>query len=122
MNLIELDVVSAAWTGEVEPLAKAISEGKQLTEEAGEFLTLFLRGEIKWRRGNKRTFSQFRRDKDILFTIQALAYFQDVTIEQAIHEYCSRNDTNYETVRSAMKRANSPETPLHPMCTYNCIG
>jgi hypothetical protein len=105
MKWVAIDDVIAAWSGELEPLVRAIEDGKILTEEASEFLCLYLRGEIKWPRGNKRTYSQILRDQNLAFEIELMAASRNLSKEQAICEYCDATGANFETVRSAIKRA-----------------
>lgn len=73
MNLVDMKVVYAARSGELEPLAKYLEDGGYMTEEIQEFLVAYLRGEIKWKRGNKRTYSQVVRDKRLVFEIRSFA-------------------------------------------------
>ena len=50
-----LDVFNKAMTGEFEPFAKYIERGYDLHSEMRLWLAAFLRGELKWKPGNRRT-------------------------------------------------------------------
>ena len=117
MNWVQIDAVYQAWTGNLVPLANELAEGKEVTEEAAEFLSMYLLGEIRWGRGNKRLYSQIVRDVDLENSIAFRHELGGVSFEQAIREYCEDAGTSYETVRSALKRAREFDGVLHPMAT-----
>jgi len=105
MNVINLDVVYAARSGELETLAKYLEEGGYITEEIVEFLVLYLRGEINLKRGNKRTYSQYMRDQHLALEVWSISLGDSISIGKALDIYSRKHDVNYETAKSAYKRS-----------------
>lgn len=105
MNVLDMDIVYAARGGELEPLAKYLEEGNYITEEMVEFLVLHLRGGVESKRGNKRTFSQYSRDQELRLDVGLISFIGNVSAGKALQIYCKKNDVNFETAKSAYKRA-----------------
>ena len=105
MNVINMDGVYAARSGELETLAKYLEEGGYITEEIVEFLVLYLRGEIKPKRGNKRTYSQYVRDQHLALEVWCISSHDNISIGKALEIYSKMYDVNYETAKSAYKRS-----------------
>ena len=117
MSWTPLDAVFAAWTGELGPLARSIENGDRLTEEATEFLAMYLRQEVRWPRGNKRTWSQIKRDMSIAFYVDCLRLEEGKSLDAAMKQVAFDRDMSFETVRSAVSRARDRDRDLHPKAT-----
>lgn len=113
-----LDVFNRAQAGEFEPFAKYIERGYALNGEMRLWLAAFLRGELKWKKGNRRTMGQMSADIRVLKVIENLMSENGGKQRRAIDSYLDENpNVNIETLRKQLKRAKqylSGETKIGP--------
>jgi hypothetical protein len=57
-DLAEVEVTAHAMSGHFEPLAKYVEEGGELGSDTRDLLARILRGELRFKRGNRRTYAQ----------------------------------------------------------------
>lgn len=69
-----LNIVYELAAGNGEPLARHLEAGGELFEEQRETLIKYLRKEVKVKRGNRRTYSQIKRDNSMHFKLCALQW------------------------------------------------
>ncbi len=106
----------SAQSGEVEPFAAYIEAGHPITDGMRKWLAAHLRGELPKRPGNKRLYSQIRREADIIHYIHYLKDFGTErsagplkSMEEAIRIYVEQQqdngkDISEDTVRGYLKR------------------
>jgi len=104
-----IDVFNRAQTGELEPFAKYIEDGKPLTPDMRLFLAAYLRGELSWGKGPKENMDK------IMLRNQRLRRMRDIQKEtklsepHAIYLLSEEINMNEDTLKSQIRKAKEEE-------------
>lgn len=114
MDFATLAVLAHAKSGDIRPLAKHIEDGGYICPETRLFLARYLRGKLRYRPGNRRTYSQVEREATLASTILYLRRqmgretgegFKLASEYAAIEAYLKLDETaNRATLRSLLRR------------------
>ena len=104
MDLANTELILDAENGVLEPLAKHIEEGGYIDTPVREFLAKYLRGEIRKKPGNRRTYAQMKKESKHVDYVEYLMRFEGWTQAKAIVHCAEEMGTNVETVKTYIKR------------------
>lgn len=94
-----------AYSGNFEPLARYLEAGGELKGGMREFLIALLRDQIRFKRGNRRTFAQRQLDRQIGEEISLFEDALGLGRSEAIRRYLDQHPTmNSETLKSILRR------------------
>lgn len=109
-NLFLIELTAHARSGKMDPLAKHIEGGGNLDGQTRDFLAAFLRGDVKFKRGNRRTFAQYNRELKVVDAVQSLQIHEAMvrgargSRARAIAQYLDRHpNMNAETLKGYLK-------------------
>lgn len=106
-----LEIFGKAQTGDFEPLARYIEGGGALTPELREFLAAHLRGELRFKRGTRRTITEMKEGQRLLHRRSVIQREKSVSKEVATFILSEETGINPDTIRTQLKKA---ETEAYP--------
>lgn len=111
VDLALLDLTAHAMSGNLEPLAQHIESGGNLDRPTREFLAAYLRGEIKFKRGNRRTYFQEAKEQRAVSYVRSLRFHYAVlhgsrgSLARAVRTFLDKHpEMSEETLKTYMKR------------------
>jgi hypothetical protein len=104
-----LDVFNRAQAGELGPFAKYIEDGKPLIKEMRLFLAAYLRGEIKWKKGRKKTIDNIVNRNRNLRRMREIKKMDGINKEEAIANLSEELNISAETLVSQIRLAEKEE-------------
>lgn len=94
-----------ARIGHFEPLAKHLENGGEVDALTRQFLAAYLRGEIKFPRGQRRMPAKVQQDIQFAIRVDAIMLWKRCNRSRAIKIFLDLNPTvNEETLKSALAR------------------
>lgn len=109
------------------PLAEHLENGGRIGWRLRNYLGKILRGEIKTKRGYKRTRAQIEREKNIISEISMLKYFGNRTDHGAMMEWLRRNpkeskDAIIQYMKAAKKDGRWGSAMMHTEANCRCFA
>lgn len=96
-----------AYSGHFEPLAKHLESGGVFLPCMREFIVAHLRGEIKFKRGARRTFAQKQLDREVGDEVLLIQEALNLNRSKAVAEYLHIHPSmNPDTLKSILNRYN----------------
>jgi hypothetical protein len=111
VDLTNIDLVLHAQSGDLRPLADHIENGGAIDGNIRQFLAQYLRGEVQWKPGNKRTWGQVKMESRVIRELQTIAFMMLLEGNEKVSEYAvkqaflARNeDMNENTLSGYIKK------------------
>jgi Mn-containing catalase len=104
-----LDVFNRAQSGELEPFAAYIEKGGRLTPDMRYFLAAYLRGKIKFKKGNRRTIDAIVRDHQRLRRLRSMMEEHGLGKSKAITSLAAELSESESTLKSQVEKAEQEE-------------
>lgn len=98
-----------ARDGHLKPLAQHIEDGGNLDADLRKFLVDYLRGRVKFGRGNRRTFAQIDLEAGVTSTVRFIQSTYGLSRYAAMKRYLAADlSMNPETLKTYMRKADRP--------------
>ncbi len=104
-----LDVFNRAQTGELEPFAKYIEDGKPLTPDMRLFLAAYLRGDLSWKKGRKKNIDKIILRNQRLRRMRDIQKEMELSEPHAIYLLSQEINMNENTLKSQIRKAKKEE-------------
>jgi|GEM_PF-4690591 len=87
VDVANMTLLFDAQIGHLTPLANHIENGGNIDSEMRKFLSAYLRGEVKWKRGTKRTVAQRNREAKCQMLVNGIRKMESIYLERTVSEY-----------------------------------